>query len=65
MMRDHAGKTLSDATQRRLPTVLAVQLIGRLVEALLKTVPDAAREALDQRVFGAREGLMPSLLRLV
>jgi hypothetical protein len=64
MMRDHAEKTLSDATQRRSPTALAVQLIGRLVEALLKTVPEAACEALDQRVFGAKEGLMPSSLRL-
>ncbi len=65
MMRDHAGKTLSDATQRRSPTALAVQVIGRLVEALLKTVPEAACEALEPRVFGAKEGLMPPLLRLV
>ena len=65
MVRNHAEKTLSDTTQRRSPTVLAVQLIGRLMEALLKTVPDAACEALDQRVLGAKKGLMPSLLRLV
>ena len=65
MMRDHAEKTLSDATQRRSPTALAVRLIGRLVEALLKTVPEAACEALDQRVLRAKEGLMPPLLRLV
>jgi hypothetical protein len=64
-MRNHAEKTLSGATQRRSSAVLAVQLIDRLMEALLKTVPDAACEALDQRVFGAKEGLMPSLLRLV
>ena len=65
MMRDLAEKTLSDATQRRLPTALAVQLIGQLVEALLKTVPEAACEALDQRAFKAKEGFMPPLLRLV
>ncbi len=65
MMRDYAEKTLSDATQRRSPTALAVQLIGRLVEHSLKTVPDAAYAALNQRVFGAKEGLMPSSLRLV
>ncbi len=65
MMRDHAEKTLSDATQRRSPTALAVQLIGRLVEALVITVPEVACEAVDQRVFAAKEGLMPSLLRLV
>ncbi len=65
MMRDHAEKTLSDATQRRSPTALAVQLIGRLVEALLKTVPEAACEALNQRILRAIEGLMPPLLRLV
>ena len=47
MMRDHAEKTLSDATQRRSPTALAVQLIGRLMEGLFKTVPDAACEAPD------------------
>ena len=60
MVRNHAEKTLSDATQRGSPTVLAVQLIGRLMEALPKTVPDAACEALGRRVFGANEGLMPS-----
>ncbi len=38
MVRDLAEKTLSDATQRHLPTALAVQLIGQFVEALLKTV---------------------------
>ncbi len=65
MMRDHAGETLSDATQHRSPTAFAVQLIGRLVEALLKTFPEAACEALDQGVFRAKEGLMPSSLRLV
>ncbi len=65
MMRDLAENTLSDATQCRLPTALAVQLIGRLVEHSLKTVPDAAYEALNQRVFGAKEGLMPPVLRLV
>ncbi len=65
MMRYHARITLSDETQRRSPTALAVQLIGRLVEALLKTVPEAACEALDQRVLRAIEGLMPPLLRLV
>ena len=64
MMRDHAEKTLSDALRHRSPTVLTVQLIGRLMEALLKTVPEAACEALEQRVFGVKEGLMPSSLRL-
>ncbi len=65
MMRDHAEKTLSDATQRRSPTALVVQRIGRLMEALLKAVPGAACEALDQQVLRAKEGLMPPLLRLV
>ena len=60
MVRNHAEKTLSDATQRGSPTVLAVQLIGRLMEALPKTVSEAACEALGRRVFGAKEGLMPS-----
>jgi hypothetical protein len=63
MMRDHTEKTLSDRTQRRSPAVLAVQHIGRLMEALLKTVPEFACEAQDQRVFAAKEGLMPSSLR--
>ncbi len=58
-MRDHAEETLSGATQRRSSAVLAGQLIGQLMEALLKTVPDAACEALDQRVLGAKEGLCP------
>ncbi len=53
MMRDLAEKTLSNATQRRLPTALAVQLIGRLVDAIPKTVPEAVCEALDQRVLRA------------
>jgi hypothetical protein len=57
MMCDHAEKTLADATQRRSPTALAVQLIGRLVEALLKTVPEVACEALDQRILRAKEGV--------
>ncbi len=65
MVRDHAKKTLPDATQRRSPTALAVQLIDRLMEALLNTGPEAACEGLNQRVFGAKEGLMPPLPRLV
>jgi hypothetical protein len=76
MMRDQAEKTLSDATQRRSSTALAVQHIGRLIalavqhigrlmEAFLTMVPEAACEALSQRVFRAKEGLMPSSLRLV
>ncbi len=64
-MRDHAEKTLSDETQRGSLTALAVQLIDRLMEALLNTGPEAACEGLNQRVFGAKEGLMPSSLRLV
>ena len=57
--------TLSKAslTQRRSPTAFAIQLIGRLMEALLATIPEAACEALDQRAFGAKEGLIPSSLR--
>ena len=63
MMRDHAEKTLSDATQRRSPTALAVQLNGQVNGAFLGTVPDAACEALGRLVFGAKEGLMPSSLQ--
>ena len=63
MMRDHVEKTLSDATRRRPSTALAVQLNGQVNGAFLRTVPDAACEALVRRVLRAKEGLMPSSLR--
>ena len=63
MMRDHVEKALSDATQRRSPTALAVQLNGQVNGAFLRTVPDAACGALVRRVLRAKEGLMPSSLQ--
>ena len=63
MMRDHVEKTLSDATQRRSPTALAVQRNGQVNGAFLRTLPYAACEALVRRVVRAREGLMPSSLQ--
>ena len=63
MMRDYVEKTLSDATPRRSPTALAVQRNGQVNGAFLRTVPDAACEALVRRVLRAKEGLMPSSLR--
>ena len=63
MMRDYVEKALSDATQRRPPTALAVQLNGQVNGAFLRTVLDAACEALVRRVLRAKEGLMPSSLQ--
>ena len=62
-MRDHVEKTLSDATQRRSPSAFAIQLNGQVNGAFLRTVPDAACEALVRRFVRAKEGLMPSSLR--
>lgn len=62
MTRDYAEKALSGAMRYRSLTVLAGQINRRLVEALVKTVPEGACETLRQRVVMEKKNLMPSSL---
>ena len=63
MMREHAEITLSDARRRRWTAALGAQLNQWVDAALLETASETACEALEQRFFTVKEGLMPSLLR--